>query len=57
MSIHWPQGILLAVWALALMTAIRDSGKPMGNYDPVSKLVDIGVYGALLWWGGFWTAQ
>lgn len=53
MTIHWPQGIWLALAALSLMLSIRESGKPKGIYDPVLTLINEAILLALLWWGGF----
>lgn len=58
MSIYWPQGIMLACWAVRLLVHVAKNGEPTGHkYDPWAVVISSAISFGLLWWGGFWTQQ
>ena len=48
------QIIMIVLFALGLGVTIAKHGQPKGNYSIVEYVVDLSIYVALLWWGGFW---
>jgi prepilin signal peptidase PulO-like enzyme (type II secretory pathway) len=50
----WPQIIVIVLASIGLGVHAVKCGEPIsGRYDPVSRLVGIGVSFSLLYWGGF----
>jgi len=55
MSIGWPQGIWLALIALALLDAAVNDGKPRPPKSFDATFAGALLVGVLLYWGGFFS--
>lgn len=48
------QIIMIVLFSFGFSTTVAKQGKPKGNYSIGEYLIGVGIYVALLWWGGFW---
>ena len=48
------QIVMIVLFAFGFATTVSKQGKPRGNYSIGEYVVSLGMYVALLWWGGFW---
>lgn len=55
MNIGWPQGIWLALIALALLDAAVNNGKPREPKSFDSVFASVLLSAILLYWGGFFS--
>jgi hypothetical protein len=59
MNVGWPEGLLLAWFAIILTVAATNDGQPLppphDRYRFGVTALRIGLFFGLLWWGGFFS--
>jgi hypothetical protein len=52
-TLHWPQGIYVAITLVGLALSIANHGKPRSNENAWTTIIAVVITYSLLIWGGF----